>query len=91
MQQVLLHFLKKTDLANLKSDVDKLHIAELENLPSKLSNLKTKVDKLDIGKLETAPVDSSRLSNLVINDIIKKTEYDDELVKKFNAIQAPDN
>ena len=44
-------FAKKTDLANLKSDVDKLDIDKLKNLPSGLSNLKSKVDKLDVDKL----------------------------------------
>ena len=34
---------KKVDLANLKSDVDKLDIDELKNLTSNLSNLKSKV------------------------------------------------
>ena len=32
-------FAKKTDLANLKSDVDKLDIDKLKNVPSGLSNL----------------------------------------------------
>ena len=50
-------FAKKVDLANLKSDVDKLDIDKLKNVPSGLSSLKSKVDKLDIGKLETTPVD----------------------------------
>ena len=42
MQQVLIYqiLLKKTDLANLKSDVDKLDIDKLKNAPSNLSNLK---------------------------------------------------
>ena len=31
-------FAKKTDLANLKSDVDKLDIDTLKNLPTTLSN-----------------------------------------------------
>ena len=31
-------FAKKTDLANLKSDVDKLDIDKLKNIPSNLSN-----------------------------------------------------
>ena len=44
-------FAKKTDLANKKSDVDKLDINKLKNAPSGLSSLKSKVDKLDIGKL----------------------------------------
>ena len=33
-------FTKKTDLANLKSTVDKLDIDELKNVPTNLSNLK---------------------------------------------------
>ena len=40
MQQVLIHciFLKKTGLANLKSDVDKIDIDKLKNVPTDLSN-----------------------------------------------------
>ena len=34
----------RTDLANLKSDVDKLDIDEFKNVPSGLSSLKTKLD-----------------------------------------------
>ena len=44
-------FAKKTDLANLKSGVDKLDIDKLKNVPSNLSYLKNKVGKLDIDKL----------------------------------------
>ena len=51
--------------------------------------MKSKVDKLNIGKLETTPEDSSKLSNEVKNDVVKKTVYD-ELVIKFNAIQTTD-
>ena len=36
-------FAKKTDLANLKSDVDKLNINKFKNVPINLSNLKNKV------------------------------------------------
>ena len=35
-------FTKKTDLANLKSTVDKLDIDKLKNVPTNLSNLKVK-------------------------------------------------
>ena len=52
-----LDFAKRIDLVNLKSDVDKLGIDKLKNVPSGLSNLKSKGDKLDIVKLETTPVD----------------------------------
>ena len=31
-------FAKKVDLANLKSNVDRLHIDELKNVPTNLSN-----------------------------------------------------
>ena len=36
--------------------------------------MKTKVGKLDIGKLETTPIDLSKLSNVVKNDVVEKTE-----------------
>ena len=39
-------FAKKVDLVNLKSNVDKLDIDKLKNVPTNLSNLKSKVDKL---------------------------------------------
>ena len=59
-------FAKKTDLVNLKSNVNKLDIDKLENVPvilsnlkSKvpiiLSNLKSKVVKLDVHKLVPVP------------------------------------
>ena len=38
-------FLKLIDLSNLKSDVDKLDIGKLNDVPINLSNLKNKVDK----------------------------------------------
>ena len=40
-------FAKKTDLARLKSDIDKLGTAELKKVPSGLNSLKNEVDKLD--------------------------------------------
>ena len=51
-------------------DIDRLKI-----VPTNLNNLKSKVDKLDIGKLGTAPVDLNKLSNVVKNDVVKKTEH----------------
>ena len=67
-----LDFANKTDLANSKSDVDKLDTDKVKNVPSSLSNFKCKVDKLDIGKLETTPVDLSKLSKIVENYFVKK-------------------
>ena len=54
---------------------------------SDLASLKSEIDKLDIRKLETTPADLSKVSNVVKNEAIKKTVYD-ELVKKVNTIQA---
>ena len=76
MRQVLIHqILLKTDLANLKSDVDKLDIDKLKNVPTNLRNSKSKVDKLDVDKLVPAPVDLSKLSDAVRNGIVKKDAY----------------
>ena len=65
-------FTKKVDLANLKSNVNKLDFDKLKNAPTDLSNLKSKVSKLDIDKLVPAPVDLSKLSDIVKKDAIKK-------------------
>ena len=46
--QVLIHQISLKDLINLKSDIEKLDIDKLKNVPSDLSSLKGKVDKLDI-------------------------------------------
>ena len=68
-------FALRSNLASLKTEVDKLDIDKLKSLPNNLNNLKSKVDKLDIDKLVAAPVDLSKLSNVVKNEVIKKTEY----------------
>ena len=72
-------FAKKTDLANLKSDVDKLDIDELKNVPSNLNNLKSKVDKLDADKLALVSLNLSKLSNAVKNDVVKKDVYNAQI------------
>ena len=41
-----------------------------------LVSLKAEVDKLDIDKLIPVPVDLSKLSDVVKNDLLKKTVYD---------------
>ena len=63
-------FAKKVDLAILKSNVDKLDIDKLKNVPTNLSNLKSKVDKLDVHKLGPVPV-----PDVVKNDVAKKDLY----------------
>ena len=77
-------FAKKVDLANLKSQVDKVNIGNLKNVPSGLNTVKTKVDKL-----VPALVDLGKLSDVVKNYVVRKTEYN-KLVKKANAIKTTD-
>ena len=72
MQQI---FAKKVDLSNLKSNVDKLDINRMQNVPVNLNNLKSNVDKLDVDELLPIPVDLSKLSDVVKNDVIKKDVY----------------
>ena len=45
-------------------------------LKSNLASLKTEVDELDTDKLVPVPVDISKLSDVVKNDVVKKTVYD---------------
>ena len=56
---------------------------------SNLTTLDTEVDKLDIDKLVAVPTDLSKLSNVVKNDVVKKTTSD-KLVVKVNNIDAND-
>ena len=57
-------FAKKVDSASLISNVDKLHIDKLKNVPTNLCNLKSKVDKLDVDKLIAVPVETSLNANI---------------------------
>ena len=63
-------FALKSNLSSLKTEVDKLDIDKLKNLPNNLSNLKCKVDKSDMNRLAPAPVDLSKLSNVVKNEVV---------------------
>ena len=66
-------FPKKVDLADLKSDVDKLDIHKLENVRTNLSHFKNKVDKVDIDKWVPVPVDLIKLSDVVKKAVAKNT------------------
>ena len=54
-------------------------------LKTNLASLNTEVNKLDTDKLVPVPVDLSKLSDVVKNDVVKKTAYD-KLVAKVNSI-----
>ena len=79
------------DLSNYATKDDIKNITHVDTssfaLKANLANLKTEVDKLDIDKLATVPVDLSKLSNVVKNDVGKKTVYD-KLVAKVNNIDT---
>ena len=81
-------FAKKIDLANLKSDVDKLNIDKLKNVSTNLSNLKSEVDKLNIDKLVPFSVDLSKLTDVVKNDVVKKDVYNAKI--KNIEVKIPD-
>ena len=79
------------DLSNYATKDDIKNITYIDTssfgLKTNLANLKTEVDKLYIDKLATVPVDLSKLSNVVKNDVVKKTVYD-KLVAKVDNIDT---
>ena len=83
----------KVDLSNYATKVDLKNVTHVDTssfaLKTNLANLKTEVDKLDIDKLVPVPTDLSKLSNVVKNDVVKKTVYD-KLVAKVNNIDTND-
>ena len=79
----------KVDLSNYATKTENiLHIDTSSFAPKPdLASLKTEVDKLHINKLVPVPVDLSKLSDVVKNDIVKKTAYG-KLVAKVNSIDT---
>ena len=79
----------KVDLSNYATKADLKTVSHVDvssfALKSNLASLKTEVDKIDSDKLKTVLVDVAKLSNVVKNDVIKKTEFDN-LVAKVNGI-----
>ena len=72
-----------------KTDLKKVTHVDVSSFASKtnLARLKTEVDKIDADKLKTVPVDLAKFSNVVKNDVVKKTEYN-KLVTKINGIDT---
>ena len=75
----LTNYATKTDLKNIthadvSSDASKTNFAALQ----------TEVDKIDVDKLKTTPADLAKLSNVVKNNVVKKTDYN----TKVTSIEA---
>ena len=81
----------KVDLSNYATVTDIQAISHTDTssfaLKSNLASLNTEVEKLGINKLVPVPVDLSKLSDIVKNDVVKKTVYD-KLVAKVNSIDT---
>ena len=58
----------KKDVIALKTEVDKLNINKLVNVPTSLNNLKTKVEELDIGKLRKCSHRLKKISDATDNE-----------------------
>ena len=72
-----------------KTDLKKGTHVHVSSFASKtnLASLKTEVDKIDVDKLKTVPGDLAKLSNVVKNDVVNKTEYN-KLVTKVDNIET---
>ena len=75
----LTNYATKTDLKNIThTDVSSFAIK------TNLAALKTEVDKIDADKLKIVPDDLAKLSNVVKNEVVKKTDtnaLDDKIDK----------
>ena len=66
----LSNYATKDDIRNI-THVDVSGYATITNLAA----LKTEVDKIDVDKLKTVPDDLAKLSNVVKNKVVKKTDF----------------
>ena len=76
------NYVTKTDLKNI-AHVNTVNFA----LETNLASLKPEIDKSDIDKLVPVSVNLSKLSNVVKNEVVKKTLYD-KLAAKVNDIDT---
>ena len=67
------------DFSNYATEDDVKNITHVDvssyATKTNLAALKTEVYKIDVDKLKTAPTDLAKLSNVVQNDVVKKTDY----------------
>ena len=75
------NYATKDDAKNI-THVDVSSYATKTNLAA----LKSEVDKIDVDKLKTVPVDLAKLSNVVKNDVVKKTDHNTKVTSIENQI-----
>ena len=78
------------DLVNYatKDDVKNITHVDVSNYATKtnLADLKSEVHKIDVDKLKTTPADLAKLSNVVKDDVVKKTDYNTKATSIENQI-----
>ena len=81
----------ETDLSNYATKDDIKNVTHVDTssfaLKTNLANLKSEVDELNVDKLRPVPTDLSKLSDVVKNDVVKKTDYN-KLVTKVDNIDT---
>ena len=78
----LYNYATKSDFKNA-TGIDTSKLA----LKPNLANLRAEIDKINVAKFKTLPADLSKLSNVVNNEVVRKTVYD-RLVAKVNNIDT---
>ena len=78
------------DLANhaTKNDVKNITQVDVSTYATKtnLAALKSEADKIGVDNLKTLPTDLAKLSNVVKNDVVKKTDYNTKVTSIENQI-----
>ena len=71
-----------------KDDVKNITHVDVSSYPTKtnLAALKSEVDKIDMDKLKVTPDNLAKLSNVVKNDVVKKTDYSAKVTNIENQI-----
>ena len=81
----------KVDISNYATKTDHKNVTYVDTLSfalkTNLASLKFEVEELDIDQLVPVPVDLIKLSDVVKNDVAKKTVYD-KLAAKANSIDT---
>ena len=78
-------FALKKELANLKTEVDKLDIDKLEPVPTDLSKLSNAV-KNDVVKRTTYDKIAAKVDDIDTNDFVVKTKYQTDKTELENKI-----